>query len=265
MSSVAARFGLVCVLVTASAVSTLQIDRHARSQWGGQQELLWKQSGKLAELVAKNRQLSTFPAQPTNSTLSRDQFMELMRLRGEIGLLRKSASEAAALGVVHRELLAALKGRELPEGRPVLAHWSKAQLSPAGYAEPVTALQTGLWAMTRNGTNALLASVTPNIEWVLTNNPFAGDNVGERISEQTKDLADSLSPADGFYLVGQELNSPDRVSLEVYFEPEGATRWFRLMEIGGEWKMQAILLPMGDGGKPGAQAWPSMGTPLPSQ
>ena len=60
-----------------------------------------------------------------------------------------------------------------------------------------------------------------------------GNNATERISNATKTVADSLAPASGFYLVGQELNSPGEATLDVYFEGEGATRRFVLKQIGG--------------------------------
>jgi hypothetical protein len=66
---------------------------------------------------------------------------------------------------------------------------------------------------------------------------------------------DSLTPASGFYLVGQELYSPDQATLNVYFEGESATRQFVLKQIGGEWKLNGIY-PPGLDVAGGPMTWP---------
>ena len=123
MNRNACKFGIVsAMVVVASVTATLLIERHAQWQWGEQQKLLREQAGKVAELAAENQRLRGVVAQPTNTVLSKDEFRELLRLRGEIGLLRQSALEAAALQLTHRELLAAVKSREMPQDRPALAY-----------------------------------------------------------------------------------------------------------------------------------------------
>ena len=261
MTRNARRFGLVSAIATASVVWILLINRHTQSQWSERQNLLRKQARKLAKLAVENQRLSTFVAPATNPLLSRDQFMELLRLRGEIGLLRQSASEADDLRLVHRELLAAIKNREMADSRPALAYWPRAQLTPSDYADPVSALQTALWAITRNDNNAVLASVTPGVAHYLGTIFFEGDSEVERISSAIKLVADSLAPASGFRLVEQNSKfkfrnvHPDQTFLEVYFEGEGATRWFDLRKIGDEWKLNSISMLMGDTGEPGPSAW----------
>src|SRR5204863_4557037 len=119
------------------------------------------------ELSAENKRLSNLVAQTNSSCLSSDQFSELMKLRGEIGLLRQDASEVARLRAAHPQLLAPSINTEprsepsRPDPQTFVAYWPKAQLTFAGYADPTSGLRTALWAMSRNDPNALEASVTP--------------------------------------------------------------------------------------------------------
>jgi hypothetical protein len=255
MNRKALKFGIVGAIVLGSVVAILLIERHGQSQWHEQRELLREQAGKIAALMAENQRLTGNVGPSANSVLSRDEFRDLMRLRGEIGPLRQSAHEVAALRLTHRELLDAVKNREMAPGRPALAYWPKAELTPAGYADPSSALQTALCAMRQNDPNALLASVTPEAGTTLASSRFPGDSAAERISAATKTAADSMVPASGFSLVGQELSSPDEATLDVFFEGESATRKFVLKQISGEWKLDGIYPPqVGIAGGP--MTWP---------
>jgi hypothetical protein len=240
MTRNALKLGPLGAIVLASLTSIFLVEHHAQSQWRERQELLREQAGKMAELAAENQSLGGIVAQATNSVLSREEFRELLKLRGEIGSLRQSAGELAELRLTHRELLAAIKNREMPEEEAALAYWPKAQLTPAGFANPEAALQTALCAMSQSDSNALLASVTPETGSMLASSQFPGGNAAERIAAATKLAADSLAPASGFYLARQELNSADQATLDVYFEGESATRQFVLRQIGGEWKLRGI-------------------------
>jgi hypothetical protein len=286
------RFSVVGAIVAASAAAPLLIQHHARVQWREREAGLRQKAEQFAELSAENKRLSNLVAQTRSSSLSIDEFSELMKLRGEIGQMRLDASEAGRLQTANQQLHAAStktepqSGPALPDPQTVLAYWPKAQLSSAGYADPTSGLQTTLWAMSRNDPNALAASVTPEIMaelidralntalWTLSRNDpdaLAGrvapetkyrglmDHVSpaERMAVQAKGAADSLSPSSGFYVVGQKLLSQDQAILDVYFEGETATRRFALKKIGDDWKVGGIYLAGGNDDSPyGPKVWP---------
>ena len=195
-----------------------------------------------------------------DSSLSRDQFRELLKLRGEIGQLRASAGELRRLRAARQQLVAAGSTNEtqsdpvLPNPQTVLAHWQKEQLTSVGYDGPERALQTALSAMSRADPNALAASVTPWTSnklaaalWIAADSRFAADS-NEAMAAQSRLAAEFLSPASGFYVspssesyaAEQKLSHPDQEFLDVYFEGEGATRQVELRRIGEEWKVSAI-------------------------
>src|ERR1043166_4268338 len=162
-----ARFSVVGAIVVASVAAPLLIQLHARMQWRERAALLQHLDVQLAELSEENKRLLDLAAQ-TRSSLSKEQFSELMKLRGEIGQLRHDANEVTRLQATNQQLLAASIDPE-PESSPappdpqtVVAYWPKEQLTFGGYADLTSALKTALWAMSRNDPKSLAASVTPD-------------------------------------------------------------------------------------------------------
>jgi hypothetical protein len=83
--------------------------------------------------------------------------------------------------------------------------------------------------------------VTPQAKTNLTREDWSNHGPpAEELAASTKLIADSLSPATGFYLVGQKLLSQDQAVLDVYFEGEGKTRTVALKRIGEEWKFDNL-------------------------
>jgi hypothetical protein len=172
--------------------------------------------------------------------------------------LREDAGVLARLKAAHPSALAASRNPEPapPNTNSVLAYWPKEQLAPAGYAEPVSGLQSALWAMAQNIPDALAEAITPGAKTILLNNGFSGNNPVERIAAGTKSAADALGPASGFYVVSQTLGSQHRAILDVYFETEGATRSFVLNQTGEEWKVDGIYSASLRNDRPGLRLWP---------
>lgn len=249
-------------LLVAGVAAPLAIWRHAQAAWLDQNELLRVQAVRLAGLAAENQRLSNHVEQAKGPSLPSEPLRELLRLRGEIGLLRRFAGEVDELRAMNRRLKAVgtNSARELPAPPPdaaILARWPKAQLAFTGHADPASALQTALCAMSRGDTNLLVASVTPEAMVKITRQYWQnhGDPADE-IAASARDIAGSLNPSSGFYLVGQTLSSPARAVLTVYFEGEGKTRKFALEKIGAEWKLEAMGCAGGGDDDLGAPAWP---------
>ena len=81
--------------------------------------------------------------------------LELLRLRGEVGLLRNKIRE-------QETLLAALPNQR--QLKPIPAGYiSKESLTFAGYSTPEKAMQSWLWAMTTGDKTNVLSSVGPNM------------------------------------------------------------------------------------------------------
>ncbi len=247
-------------LVACCVALPLFVQHHTWVRWREREVLQRRQAERLAELSAENERLSNLVTHTRNSSPSSDQFRELLKLRGEIGQLRASASELRRLRAARQQLLVAGSTNEtqsgplLPNPQTVLAHWQKEQLTSVGYDGPARALQTALWAMSRADPKALAASVAPSTSnvlagkfWIAADSRFAADS-NEAMAAKCRLAAEFLSPSSGFYVtpssdsyaLEQELSHPDEAFLDVYFEGEGTTRQVELRKIGEEWKVAAI-------------------------
>ena len=250
----ACKSALIGALLIASVAAPLTIRHWAGVQWRERDETIRQQTAQLAELASENLRLSNLVAQTESSSPSNDQLHELLKLRGEIGQLRESVSEIAILLFKNQRLLAARANPAAqaptpapPDPQTVQAYWPKAQLVPAGYADPTAALQTVLCAMSRGDPDALAASVTPKAKSKLAKEEwFVHGPLAEELAASTKKMTDSLIPSTGFYVVGQNLTVPDQAILDVYFEGEGKTRNVAMKKIGDEWKFDNL----------GNGAWP---------
>ncbi|MBI2947480.1 MAG: sigma-70 family RNA polymerase sigma factor [Verrucomicrobia bacterium] len=88
--------GLAGAMVLASLVTPLVVQRQAQAKLRHQDEALRQQADQLAKLHAEKQQISKRIAQgESTEMLPSDQFSELLRLRGEVGLLRKQVQELA--------------------------------------------------------------------------------------------------------------------------------------------------------------------------
>jgi hypothetical protein len=256
----------VLIAVMAASVATPLALRHrAQAEWREKDALWRQQAGQLEAASAENRRLSDLVAQvKSSSSASNGQLGELLRLRGELGQLRQTVSEMDRLRAMNQQLLAAASGSPAqsgapspPEGQTIQAYWPKAQLASAGYADAASALKTALWAMSRGDPDALAMSVTPEAKAALERQDWQDHKKpAEELADRGKWIADSLSPASGFYVVGQKLTAQDRAILDVHFEGEGKTRKFELKQVGGEWKLNAMGLGGGVNDDMDTAAWP---------
>jgi RNA polymerase sigma factor (sigma-70 family) len=85
----------ISVLALASATAPFVIQFHAQAKLREKEEWLRQQNDQLAQQVEDNQRLSNLLAGTKSSTLSTDQFSELLKLRGEVGRLRMRVQELA--------------------------------------------------------------------------------------------------------------------------------------------------------------------------
>ena len=227
-------FWIVVAIVFASLIAPLVLQIQARRGLEERTLALRGMEAQLGALTAEHDRLSRRAAE-SKSSLFDDQFHELMKLRGEIGLLRESAREAARL----REAVQKSEASP-PDERSILAYWPHGKLSRSGYDNPLSGLQTALWAINQNDPKAVAASLALDFAYVASLR-FEGDTLEKQMAAGTKVAFDSIAPASGFYVVGQKLLSEDQVALDIFFEGEGETRPFLMMKKGDNWKLRRIF------------------------
>jgi hypothetical protein len=246
---------LIIFLLVLVITAPLAVWWRARVRTVEYQKILQQQAAQFAQLLAENNRLSNNYATATLGQLSRDDFKELLQLRGEMHELRQKAEEAARLRLAanpesgpRTNRISEQPGWDIEQ--TIQAHWTKEQLQFAGRATPVNALQSSLWVFAQNNPDILASYIDPESRSNLIAGAFMeGGTAEERLAWQAKSMAQSLAPSSGFY-AGAEISSripdlnPDLHIFPVYFEDEALTRLFALRNIDGEWKLQGIYRPV---------------------
>src|ERR1035441_4170953 len=106
-------------------------------------------------LIADNERLSNLLAQANRpQSLADDRLEELLRLRGEAGVLRQQTKELETLREENRQARAALASGLNTN------YWPRDSWAFAGYASPDAALQSSLWAGSKGDLKTFLDSST---------------------------------------------------------------------------------------------------------
>ncbi|HWD92232.1 MAG TPA: sigma-70 family RNA polymerase sigma factor [Verrucomicrobiae bacterium] len=125
-----------------------------------------------------------------------------------------------------------------------LSEFPRSSWAAAGYADPVSAFKTSLWAAVQGDGKTLLASCSPRMQGDTT------AKVGRQMAAQGK----SLSPEElftdvghrfvdgvtGFRILDDKTVSSGQVVLRVYLEGRGEEQTITLKKIGDEWKMDDV-------------------------
>jgi cell division protein FtsB len=238
--------GLVgAVTMTGIAVS-LTIWHSGQTELREKAEASRHQAEQIAGLSAENERLSNQVAWARAAqSLAPDELSELLRLRGQVGQLRRTDKEEAQLQATNAQLRAAQAAweKQVAEAQAAPNFWAKDQLAFAGYAEPEATLKTVLWAMNTGDVKSYLAG------WASGDNVnvlFEGelrDKAETELASGRKSLAETLGPSIGFHILDKKVKSPDQVILNLSFDGEGKARKFVVQKTGSEWKLTDILRP----------------------
>jgi RNA polymerase sigma factor (sigma-70 family) len=121
--------------------------------------------------------------------------------------------------------------QQLPKPQPIASgqtEFPKASWHFAGYSNPESAFQSGMWAVAHDDAKTLVASVSPAMQ-----EKFAGKQAAEIIS--AKDQAD-FAKMSGYRILDKQVVSENEVTFEMYAEGLDQTQKFSVQRIGGEWK-----------------------------
>jgi hypothetical protein len=245
MKRIIASLVLLGVLLAVGIAAPCQIRAQFRSKWSSKNAELQEQLATLAALSIENARLNRLAVEARQDSLSSEQFRELIRLRGEIGLLRQAVAEIDKLRASNErarsQLAKPIAPQPPPDSQKILASWPKSQLTRAGHSDPRSAVESMLCAMTRNDPTALAACVTPDAKSKLTREHWNKHGSAEQeIATATQKIADSLTPDSEFYVIDPESEQGDHATIKVYFEGENLTRKFILQKIEDEWKFASL-------------------------
>ena len=228
--------GVLCATALVGMTIWLAAEHQARLRLGEENTALRQQLDRMASLVAENERLSNFLAQAKSPrTLPDDRLKELLRLRGEVGVLREQAQELETLREENRQARTALaSGHQTSNAAATANYWPRGSWAFAGFASPEAALQSSLWAASKGDLKTFLGGTTGEMQKMVEKD-FEGKSESEAadraVAETTKFKSVSV--------LNSEAQSDDGVVLTVAFEEGADTHTTKLFmqKVGNDWKL----------------------------
>jgi hypothetical protein len=227
--------GLVSALIVAGVATPLVLQPH-------------QSAARLREENnALRSQLQALAAQPTaaatpagaDQSLDNEQHRELLRLRGEVGQLRKQTNELDRLRNENRKLRASTAPLpNVPAAETATLDFPREAWEFVGYAEPAGAFQSMIWSLSNGRVPTALGSFTPD-----QREKMIAKHKGESRSEEViaAEMVRDMQYTKRFRVLEQEVIAEDEVQLRILVEGEKTPdtvidRRARMRKIDGEWK-----------------------------
>lgn len=237
---------VVCIVAVAGSGIGTALTHQAWLRLAAEHQALEQQLGQMAELSARNAQLSLLLAKsPAPPTLPEEQNRELLRLRGEVGRLRQQTQELETARAENRQAHAALD-RSQPGARTAAAkaaatadYWPQDSWAFTGYATPDAALQTSFWAANNGDLKALATSTTGKTQAMIEK-----DLGGKSEAEAAIRAMDEVLPIKSVRILNREPQGDDTVVLTAVMEnpkePQPANVKMIMKRIGNDWKLSDV-------------------------
>ncbi len=224
---------LITVTLAAAVATPLVIQHRSLVRMRVDNESLRQQIAQADQQTTDNELQSDLVAEANSAgTLPPDQFRELLRLRGEVGLLRNRTNELEKL------IVSRANQRQPPPHPPELRpedNFPRASWKFAGYGTPEATFQSMTWANSRGDVKAALEGFVPEIRKALEK------SWANQSESQIKDeVINAIIDITGFRILRRDTVSDDEVFLTVFSEgkPAHETK-VRLKKIEGEWKIDS--------------------------
>lgn len=166
---------------------------------------------------------------------SEDVNRELLRLRRDVGLLRRQKADWDRVGREHGRWLAALNaGTNAPSGNPVIRGYLAARRARfVGMGSPAETLESFLAAVHSQDTNALFQLLEPQ---------FATGIVQGIEAQGVEAMFRELRGIPGFQIRNQVVKPGGTVEVTVSFDPRpgGAEETLEFQSVNGQWRMPGL-------------------------
>jgi hypothetical protein len=224
--------------ITAGLAIWLAIEHQARLGLAGEHQALEQQLVKMAELIARNADLSKRIAQANEpKPLPPDQLSELLRLRGQVGVLRLQQPDRDRAREENRQIHAVLENylQTLTEtnAQAMTNYWPQQAWTNTGHGSPEAALQTLLWAGYNGDLTNFVASVDEDARTNLID-----EFKGKSATETSIQLADEMYDTKSVQVLSREVLDENTVVLTVEIEDQNDFNTVNLLwkRTRGEWK-----------------------------
>jgi hypothetical protein len=174
--------------------------------------------------------------------LPEDQLRDLLRLRGEVALLRRQKSEFEMAQAANSPLRAGSSNQENNAASQASPDYlPKESLAFAGYDNPDSAMRSGLWANTTQDGKTILAGFSPERqeEWLKLHKTPEG--VAAQIARCP--VGANMSKVKGFRILNKQTPSESEAYYTVYVEGLDLTFKEKYKRIDSEWKFDGEVAP----------------------
>ncbi len=207
-------------------VTIFLLQHQAQIKLREENALLREQLGRFDEAGSQNQPVSNPVKEAADIAALSKQQQELLRLRGEVGVLRSQQKEMQMVQAENRQLHVARS-----QGSPPVAQDSfpKETWAFAGYADPESAFKSLIWAMSKGDLKTILTGVSPE-EATKISKEFEGKSESEIAAAATGEIT-------GFRLIKKQPLSDDEVVLTLFGDGKEETVKLKFKRVGTEWKM----------------------------
>lgn len=228
------------VLVVAGLLTPLVIQQHAWASLRHQHRQLQAQADQAVQRQAANQKLAGQVA-PAGPTLSPDQYLELLKLRGEVSVQQNELAKLKADLTARQSSATAMAQRA-----PVTTNYfPKSAWATAGNATPEAALQSLIWMMENVTNHNNLLSLLPQLgpaAQAAAAKEFAGKTDAE-IDAEIRQEATHATNVIGLRILYEEFVTPDQMVITFYNDGQDGFGRLPLQRSGNFWRIGDFPVP----------------------
>jgi hypothetical protein len=225
---------LLAVAVVATFAVVLAWERKAVGNLSLQNEALGTEKLEAERLAIENRNLPKVQAASAEA-IEPGTATELLRLRNEVGLLRRQQPEITRLRAENQRIATELASGKFTPRRlaDMDGFMPRADWASVGFATPEAAAQSVFAGITSGDVEQFIRCFDPQTGHALRQR--RGDEP-EGMQRELAETATQFSKVTGLRIVERRQEADDQVTLKVQFSAEGQAITLRLRRAGNEWK-----------------------------
>lgn len=209
------------------------VEHQRRVSLAQEHEALQQRVQEMEQLIPSNELAETKSAR----SLTDEESRELLRLRGQVGVLRQQSRELENVREENRQARAALENSPKSAATVITAtadYWPQGSWAFKGYTTPDAALQSSLWAASNGDLKALLTSVTGEMQKFI-----AEDIKAKSETEASIRAMDEVMGIKSIRVINRELRDDGKIVITAELEgpAEKRTEKFEMTKIDDEWKL----------------------------
>jgi hypothetical protein len=213
----------------------LAIEHEARLRLADEHRELESQLSRMVVLSSRNEEMSNLVVQAVpRPSLLENESRELLRLRGQVGVLRQQVKDLESVRRENRQVHAELENAGAARNAATADFWPRGSWGFSGYATPEAALQSSLWSSDNGDLKALLAVATGEMRKMIER-----DLGGKSEEEACIRAMDEVFNIKAVRVLNREVQADGAMVLTAAFEERNGTNVSKLLleQIGGDWKL----------------------------